>query len=428
MKRQNFLLWSFLFLATFALGWQIGEQVERQRHVAEQAAIEAHFSLAGSGVTFTEDPEKEVRMDLLWAVWRLLDRNYVDPDALTIDQLRFGAVRGLVEALKDPYSAFMTPKENTDFQDTLGGKLEGIGAELTMRGGNVVVVAPLKGAPASRAGLLPQDVILKVDGESMENMNLQDAVMRIRGEKGTTVVLSVFRPSLSNQVEIAIVRDEIHVPSVEYERIETGSGSVGYLALNQFGDETVKEARKAIRELPLDTLDGMILDLRFNGGGYLDGAIEVASFFLGTEKIVSVHRRGEEISSHFALGHPLVTNIPLVVLINEGSASASEIVAGALRDTKRATIMGTRSFGKGTVQEVIDLPGGSSLRVTVAKWKTPNGSDISADGIVPDMLIPMDMKEFTAGNDTQKAAALEYLLDGEIDIDAYAYHPAPEDE
>ena len=233
----------------------------------------------------------------------------------------------------------------------------------------------------------------------------------IRGPKGSTVLLSIFRPELSEMLERTITRDEIRVPSVEHEVLTSGSGTVGYIALNQFGDKTTREAREALQSLLHEPIEGLVLDLRFNGGGYLEGAIDVASFFLKQRKIVSVHRRGQEVETHFAFGDPIIPDLPMAVLINQGSASASEIVAGALQDNARATIMGETSFGKGTVQEVLDLPGGSSLRITVAKWHTPNGKDLSKEGVKPDIEILLDRKEYAEGRDAQKEKAAEYLLD-----------------
>ena len=409
---RRFLSGLLLALIVAGLGWQLGVQMERQRLMREREAFESQFGLTGSGATFKVDPEKEVDLGIFWTVWRMLDRHYVDPSALTTDDLRFGAVKGLVNGIGDPYSSFMTPKESNDFQESLEGKLEGIGAELTLRDGVIVVVAPLKGSPAQAAGLMPKDIITHVDGNSIEGFGLQDAVQVIRGEKGSTVLLKIFRPETLETLEFSIIRDEIKVPTVEHELLTTGSGTVGYLALNQFGDDTTREAKAAILDLLREPMEGLILDLRFNGGGYLEGAIDVASFFLKQGKIVSVHRRGEEVETNFAFGDPLIADLPMVVLINQGSASASEIVAGALQDNGRATIMGEISFGKGTVQEVFDLPGGSSLRVTVAKWHTPNGKDLSKEGVKPDIEVLLDMKEYAAGNDVQKEKAAEYLLDG----------------
>ena len=411
VDRRKIFLGMFLTVAVFSLGWQIGMQVEHRKNTVRDALFEERFGLSGSGVTFREDPEKEVDLSLLLAVWRMLDRNYVDPSVLTIDTLRFGAVKGLVEAVGDPYSAFMTPVESSEFQRVLQGTLEGIGAELTMRDGQITVVAPLKGSPASRAGLLPSDVVVKVDGISLDGVNLQEAVRRIRGERGTKVMLAVFRPSTSADLTFEIVREKITVPSTEHEVLKTATGAIGYVAINQFGDDTTKETRAALEDLKKHRLSGAILDLRFNGGGYLDGSIEVVSFFLAQGKVVGVYRRGEAEESHFVLGDVILPDLPLVVLINEGSASASEIVAGALQDNRRAVIVGAKSFGKGTVQDVIDLPGGSSLRVTVAKWKTPSGRDLGKEGVHPDLAVPMKAEDYVAGRDPQKAAAIEYLFD-----------------
>ncbi len=412
MIRRKFLVGTFLFVSILGLGWQLGVQVTRKQYEDQARILEERFGLAGSGVTVQGDPEKEVDLTLFWTVWRLLDQHYVDPSALKVDELRYGAVRGLVDAIHDPYSGFMTPMESSDFQQVLRGELKGIGAELTMQGTEVVVVAPLKGSPAALAGLLPRDVITAVDGLPLTGMSLQEVVKRIRGEEGTEVTIDVFRPATSEELSFAIVREEIHVPSVEYEVLKTATGSVGYLALNQFGDDTVAETRKALEEFKDQSLSGVLLDLRFNGGGYLDGSVEVVSLFLDRGKIVSVERRGEEAESSYVLGDPVLPDIPLAVLINEGSASASEIVAGALQDHGRAKIVGVQSFGKGTVQDVIDLPGGSSLRITIAKWKTPNGRDLSKEGVAPDVVVPMEAAAYLTENDIQKERALEVLLDG----------------
>ncbi len=412
MNRRRILVGTFLFVTVLGLGWQLGVQVTRKQYEDRARDIEQRFGLAGSGVTVQGDPEEDVDLTLFWTVWRLLDQHYVDPAALKIDELRYGAVRGLVNAIGDPYSGFMTPVESTDFQQVLRGELEGIGAELTMQEDAVVIVAPLKGSPAARAGLLPRDIITAVDDQTLENMNLQEVVRRIRGPKGTEVRIKIFRPGTSEELEFTITREAIHVPSVEYEVLETGSGSVGYLTLNQFGDDTVAETRKALLEFKGQSLSGVVLDLRFNGGGYLDGSIEVVSLFLDKGKVVSVEKRGEEVESHYVLGDPVLPDIPLVVLINEGSASASEIVAGALQDHERAKIVGIKSFGKGTVQDVIDLPGGSSLRITIAKWKTPNGRDLSKEGVMPDVEVQMEAAAYLTENDIQKERAMEVLLDG----------------
>ena len=428
MRRSRIFFGLFLLLAVLALGWQLGVQMERQSVARQKHELEVRFALAGSGVTFENDPEQEVDLTLLWTVWRLLDQYYVDPDELTIDQLRYGAVAGLVEATGDSYTSFMTPQENNDFQQVLRGTLEGIGAELTMRDGAIVIVAPIKGTPAAKAGLLPLDVIISVDGDSMEGVSLEDAVHKIRGEKGTSVEIGIYRPDTNEELTFNITRDRIQVPSTDVEVIETGSGSVGFLSINQFADATVREAKEKLEYLLGQEIEGLILDLRFNGGGYLEGSIDITSLFLHRGKVVSVHRRGQELESHYVNGDVLDGDMPMVVLINEGSASASEIVAGALQDHERAIIMGAQSFGKGTVQEVIDLPGGSSLRVTVAKWQTPSGRVFMREGIVPDYIIPMNTADYLEGIDPQKDAAIEYLLDGDTPVVALEEKVVVEEE
>jgi carboxyl-terminal processing protease len=346
-------------------------------------------------------------------VWRLLLKHYIAPEDLQVTPLVFGAVQGLVHAVGDAYTAFMTPPENKSFRQALEGKLQGIGAELTLREGQIVIVAPLKGSPAAKAGLLPGDVIVQVGEVTIEGETLQQVVQRIRGPKGTRVTLTILRHGSVEPLTFTIVRDDIDVPSVESRILTTATGSLGYIALNQFGEHSIVEFKEALQSIAQEPLKGLIVDLRFNGGGYLDGAVELASLFLHQGKVVSVERRGAEPEHHYVYGRPLLPDIPLAVIINQGSASASEIVAGALQDHGRATVIGKKSFGKGTVQEVIDLPGGSSLRVTTARWLTPNGKNLGKEGVDPDIDIDRTEEDFDAGRDSQLDAAVEWLLDGE---------------
>jgi len=279
-------------LITLVLGWQLGISFE-QRQLADEAARLEEMSTGGvgSGETLT-DPEQEVNISLLWSVWRMLLRHYIAPDELNSTELLYGAVEGLVRAAGDPYTLFMTPSQNKDFRQSLEGKLQGIGAELAFREGAIVVVAPLKGSPAQRAGLLPEDMITQVDGVDIEGESLNDVVQRIRGKKGTTVALTILREGEFNPRTLSIVRDDINIPSVESKLIETGSGSLGYVALNQFGDTSTAEFRAALETFTDKPVKGIIVDLRFNGGGYLEGAVEITSLFLEKGKIVSVERRG----------------------------------------------------------------------------------------------------------------------------------------
>lgn len=399
-------------LITLFLGWQIGASYEQKNLVELSEQLELLYTGKTASGTILGEPEQEVDLSLLWGVWRLLLKHYIVEDQLNPPEMVYGAVGGLVRAIGDPYTTFMTPTENQQFTQSLQGKLEGIGAELTMRDGMVVVVAPLKGSPASKAGLEPEDIITKVDGEDIQGETLHQVVQRIRGPKGSNVTLSIIREEEPDLMEIDITRASITVPSVEYEIKETATGSVGYIQLNQFGEDSVKEVKNALKDLRNEDLQGLIMDVRFNGGGYLEGAVDMASMFLKEGKVVTVERRNGEPSNHYVSGRPSDPDIPLVVLINEGSASASEILAGALQDANRATIIGKKSFGKGTVQEVFDLPGNASVRITVARWLTPSGRDLGKDGVHPDIEVERTREDVANQEDPQLDAALELLLDG----------------
>jgi len=400
-------------LLTLFLGWQLGASYQQQSLQDQMERLELLYTGKTASGTILSDPEKEVDLSLLWGVWRLLIQHYISPDNLNPPDMVYGAVSGLVRAVGDPYTTFMTPKESKEFTQSLKGKLEGIGAELTMRDGLVVVVAPLKGSPAQASGLEPEDIIIKVDGTEIMGETLHQVVQRIRGPKGTKVTLSIERKGETDFIDIKITRASITVPSVEYEIKETATGSVGYIQLNQFGEQSVREIQKALKSLRGEELKGLIIDVRFNGGGFLEGAVQMTSMFLKEGKVVSVERRDGEPTNHYVSGRPSDPDTPLVILINEGSASASEILAGALQDANRATIIGKTSFGKGTVQEVFDLPGNASARITIAKWLTPSGKDLSKEGVEPDIIVERTREQISEGIDPQLDAAMELLLEGE---------------
>ena len=410
-RAGRFVAFAILPLFTLLLGWQLGMRYEQR--IVERIEQEQEDRLGGSGATI-EDPEREVDLTLFWQVWRILLGHYIEPADLETKPLLFGAIKGLVDGVGDPYTVFMTPEENEEFRDSLDGALEGIGAQLEMREDAIVVVAPVRGSPAEKAGLLPQDVLLSVNGESVEGKTLQEVIGTIRGPKGTSVTIAVAREGRTTPVTLTIVRDEIHVPSVEYEVKHADGKTIGFAAVNQFGTDTVSELRRALQELRRESLDGIILDLRFNGGGYLEGAVDMVSYFAKEGKVVTVVQRAGSPVQHYVSGKTIEPDLPMVVLINEGSASAAEIVAGALQDLGRATIIGMRSFGKGTVQEVIDLPLKTSLRVTTARWLTPNGRDLGKHGVDPDIVVERTEEDFAAKRDPQLDAALEFLATGRV--------------
>lgn len=381
------------------LGWQFSHFTEEEP--------KTELMLFDSSDT---EVEAALDLDLFWDVYSKVEGKYYDADTVTRTDLEYGAVRGLVDALGDPYSGFMDPDESEAFETSLNGELEGIGAELTVRDGKLVVVSPLKDSPAQEAGLLPADHIYLVDGEPTAEMTLWDAIMAIRGERGTEVVLTVIREGAEEPIEIPIERDEIHVPSIEHFVTESNGKNIGTVTIYQFSNDTHIEFQSALRQLSLEGIDGLIIDLRGNGGGFLEVSIEMLGELFEEEmKGVIVKRRGQEDDILYTPGDGLMPDIPLVVLINEGSASASEIMAGAIQDYERGVLMGVQSFGKGSVQELIDLDGGSSLRVTVAKWYTPEDRTIDQVGVTPDIIVEMDTVDIDTENDTQHQQAVEYL-------------------
>ncbi|MBU0727945.1 S41 family peptidase, partial [Patescibacteria group bacterium] len=343
-----------LVIFVFILGWNVGaNRMSQQQGTSTTKSVTSPY-----GETET------VNMQLFWDTWNILSSKYVDPPLLDTQKMIYGAIEGMVDALGDPYTTFMTPKENKEFQDSLEGTLEGIGAELTLRHGLLTVISPLKGSPAKSAGLQPEDIIYMVNGEPTEEMTLEQAVMKIRGKKGTSVILTVIRKGGSEPIDLTIVRDTININSVDWEMID----DIALIEINQFGNNTMWEFSKAINDILNRRPAGIILDLRYNGGGYLDGAVDIASEFIEKGTVVTIKKRNpEEDEVIYVNGQARAVSTPLVALINKGSASASEIVAGAIQDHGRGIVIGETSFGKGTVQEVENLVGGSSLRITIAK-------------------------------------------------------------
>ena len=401
MEERHSYFWQYVIVATlsFVLGWQ-----------ATTHGYLGNYGLGNlmdDGETVVEIGDRDVDLGLFWLVWELMDEKYVDADAVTEQEKVYGAIKGLVNSYGDHYSSFMTPKEAREFSDSLEGKLEGIGAELTKEGPDLVIVTPLKDSPAERAGLKSGDIILKVEDEFTTDMSMFEAIMKIRGEKGSTVNLTIVREALSDVLEVSIVRDSIDLESVTMEELE---GDIVYLSVNQFNDKTNEEFGKAISEMLLDEPKGLIVDLRYNGGGYLDIAIELLSYLLPSEtEAVIIRERGKPDEIKFTNGKPKLTEVPLIVLVNEGSASASEILAGAIQDHERGVIMGTQTFGKGTVQEVEMFGDGSSMRLTIARWFTPGDTNVDKVGLTPDILVEIQEEDIEAEFDRQREEAAEYL-------------------
>lgn len=317
------------------------------------------------------------------------------------DQVLDGLKEGLAEAVGDPFTEYLSEEETKEFNEGLNGTFEGIGAELGREGEFVVIVSPIKGAPAEKAGLQPKDVILEIDGESATGISISDAVSRIRGPKGEQVALVLSREG--ERVEVSIIRDMITINSVEW-RVE---GDIGIMSLSRFGDDTTMLVRRAATEFKDKKVSKVVLDLRNNPGGLLTGAVDVSSVWLPIgSTILEEKQNGVIVKTYRSEQSPILKDVKTVVLINEGSASASEIVAGALRDNKAATIIGEKSYGKGSVQRVIPLSFGGSLKVTIARWFTPSGATIDKEGIVPDTEVLLTTEDREAGRDPQLDAAL----------------------
>lgn len=348
---------------------------------------------------------KDINFSLFWDVWNKIQSEYIDRPAGETN-LFYGAISGLVNSLNDPYSVFLPPEPAKEFQDDLNGKFEGIGAEIGIQDELLTIISPLSDSPAEKAGLRPKDRVIEIDGVSTQKMNVNEAVSRIRGDKGTTVILKIFRDSDNNFHTISIVRDTIHIKSVKWEMKD----NVAVIKITNFNSDTDALFQKAVNDILLKKPQGIVLDLRSNPGGYLDRAITIASYWLPTGKVVVQEEfAGKAPEKYLANGQAQFKNYPTVVLVNQGSASASEIVAGALRDNQVAKLVGEKTYGKGSVQNLEELSDGSALKLTIARWLTPSGSQINVVGIEPDVKVELTEADINAGKDPQLDKALELL-------------------
>jgi len=353
-----------------------------------------------------------------WEVYRRLKKFHPDSSEVTDQDFLYGAVKGLTSSVGDPFTYYLTPEETDEFINVdLNGELQGIGAELKeSQEGVITIVNVLPGAPAEGAGVLPGDIIYKVDGEEVINASLFEVVKKIRGEKGTTVTITFVREGVDEAFDISIVRDEIKVPSVEYKMLE--NENIGYIELHKFSESTEAELQKIINSILLTPPQALVLDLRDNSGGYLEASVDVVSLFVEKGKVVTVQNtKANEPFEYFARGRARLGEIPLVVLVNEQSASAAEIVAGALQDLGRAELIGMPTYGKGSVQELDTLPDGSALRITIAKWYTPNGLNVEDEregkvGVFPDIEVERTPQDRLEGRDQQLEKALEFIKSG----------------
>jgi carboxyl-terminal processing protease len=350
--------------------------------------------------------ENGADFNLFWQAWQLLKEKYVDGKNIDNENMVRGAISGLFDSLGDDYTVFMPPSDAQKFSEDISGEFSGIGAEIGIRDGQLVVVSPMKNSPAEKAGLKPMDKILMVDSENTDGLTTDDAVKIIRGERGTAVVLTVFRDSWAEPKEISIIRDTIQIPTMDWEM----KGDIAYVQLYNFYEKAPYLFYQMAIDFSQYNPKGMVLDLRNDPGGYLNVAINLAGWFMDSGKVVVIEEFGNgEKQEYTSYGNGYFKNIPVVVLVNEGSASASEILAGALRDIRGSKLVGEKTFGKGTVQEVEQLSDGSLAKITVAHWRLPNGLIIEKNGLEPDYEAEITEEDFIAGRDPQLEKAMEVL-------------------
>ncbi|HUD20828.1 MAG TPA: S41 family peptidase [Candidatus Saccharimonadales bacterium] len=363
-------------------------------------AIVLAFGASFFGGAAYEKSRQQLDLSKFWDVYSLVKSNYVG-DINKTDVVN-GAIEGMVAGLGDPFSSYLTQDQSQNLNSELSGQFEGIGAELTDKNGQVVVVAPITDSPAEKAGLKANDVIVAVDGKSTDGQTLDQVVNEIRGTKGTTVKVTVTRGSQDAPIDLTITRDSIQVKSVTWKMI----GSVGYIDISQFGDDTVNLATQAVNELNAKNPKAMVIDLRNNPGGYLNDVSPIAGMFISPSVVVKEKYRAGMTDSISSTAIPVMPNTPMYLLVNGGSASAAEILAGALQDYGRAKLVGAKTFGKGSVQNVIDLSDGSALRITIAEWLTPKDRAINKVGLTPDIAVTGD-KDITTGADPVLDKALQ---------------------
>lgn len=393
----------YALVALIAVSFFIGMRVGYVRGYHAVAPVGAD----GQVLNIAQPPEylsKDVDFNLYWRVWNTLKEGYLKRP-VSDTKLFYGSLEGMVQSLGDPYTVFLDPETTSQFTSDLAGKFDGIGAEIGFRNDVLSVIAPLPDTPAERAGLKAEDQILKIDDTETVGMGVEQAVLRIRGERGTQVKLSIFRAGFETPRDFVITRDEIVVDSVRTEMRDDG---IAVVHIFQFGENTASRFSQEVLNLLTKNPKGIIVDLRNNPGGFLDAAVAIAGEWVPKDQIVVVEQNKER-TEFRSEGAARLADIPTVVLVNGGSASASEIVSGALQDYKIAKLVGTKTFGKGSVQDFQMFEDGSAVKYTIAEWLTPLGRQISKIGIAPDEVVEFTEEDAKAGRDPQLDRAVELL-------------------
>lgn len=386
-------------VVTFSLGFFVGESrgvrsvvPSGEGQVIGQGDVPSYLS-------------EDVDFKQFWDIWNFVKEEYYRQPVSDVE-LFYGALKGLLAGVDDPYSVYFDPEEAKAFASSLEGSFEGIGAQIGIKDDRLQVIAPLAGMPAEIAGLQPGDWIVFIDGTETTGMSVDAAVMLIRGEKGTEVVLTIGREGESGLIEIPITRDKIVVDSVKWSRDDK---NIMTISISTFNHDTMDLFSQAIQEALSEDVSGIILDLRSNPGGLLTTAIDIGSAWVGYDPIL-IERNFTKVQTFKGVTAPRLQGIATAVLVNGGSASASEIVAGALQDYGLATIIGTQTFGKGSVQDYRELPDGSALKITTASWYTPDGRSINEEGIAPDIEVKYTIEDYEADIDPQETIAQQVIL------------------
>jgi len=388
-----------LVAATFVAGFYVG----RTQLLRNEDTLVVAEGIGGPA---------DINLGLYWDVWNELEERFIGvqrDERPSYDERLWGSIKGLTESFGDPYTVFLPPTEAALFEEDIRGNFGGVGMEVGIEDDLLKVIAPLRGTPAERAGIMAGDVIIAVDGKATAGMSIDEAVSKIRGEVGTSVTLTIFRVGIKESFNVDVFRDVITIPTLESKLRSDG---VFVISLFNFSASAPEEFRLALRDFILSDSSKLIIDLRGNPGGFLQASVSISSWFLPLGKIV-VQEEGEtETIVHRSRGYNVYNDdrMDMVVLVDQGSASASEILAGALRDHGIAKLVGAKTFGKGSVQELVDIGEGSSLRITIAHWKTPNGTSISHEGLTPDVEVVVTPEDIKAGRDLQMEKAVELLL------------------
>lgn len=397
-KKYFFILAAAAVLAaTFSLGALFGYE--------RGPALEKITGILNGGPP--AEKFENVDFDPFWKTWRLVEEKYAAPNGIDRQKMVWGAIKGSLKSLGDPYTVFFPPAEKKIFESEVRGDFEGVGMEIAVKKSILTVVAPLKGTPAFRAGIKPGDRILKIDDKESAEMSAEEAVALIRGPGGTAVKLLILPQNADSPRELSLVREVIQIPILDTQRLD---GGVFVIKLHNFSERSPFEFRMALREFVLSGSNKMIIDLRSNPGGYLEAAVDISSWFLNTGEVVvrEKFKSGEE-RLYRSKGYDPFKNLKLAVLVNQGSASASEILAGTLKDHGQATIIGEKTFGKGSVQELLPVTDETSVKITIARWLTPNGQSFSEVGLQPDVEVKNTKEDDEKNRDAVMEKALELL-------------------